>query len=457
MRKKKQAFNKGITLIALVITIIVLLILAGVSITTLIGEGGILNKATTAKNSNNQATIEEEIKLAYNAVQMDAITNGWDFNKKAEELKKELDRGLGEKEEKSIVLVIESNLSVSYKGYEVTIYTNGEMEMEDSTKERPNLIVTSLNTEAEADYVRIKVVATTNDGEIETIESLNEMEIVENTSNSEKTFETKKNGIYYFKAKGTNGRTTKKEIEIRNILEKKDSLLQAISEIKENGEVVVAVEGKTSTGTTELKNYSLNVIYSNQDLVLDGETPIVINNETITPTNKSYEFGQNKDVGTTSTNATNTVVLKVEGDLKVEAGVTLTSISNNYGGPKGMIIYCTGTLTNNGTISMTGKGAKANGENVYLWRNLDGSFEYIPAQGGEMIAEIREESATNGNIGKNASTSTLISGSGVKRATAGGGTGGVAAQNASQRPRQDSSTGGVGTSYGAGGWRWRSS
>ena len=41
--------NQGITLIALVITVIVLLILAGVSIATLTGEGGILNKATQAK------------------------------------------------------------------------------------------------------------------------------------------------------------------------------------------------------------------------------------------------------------------------------------------------------------------------------------------------------------------------------------------------------------------------
>ena len=40
--------NKGITLIALVITIIVLLILAGVSIAMLTGENGILNQASKA-------------------------------------------------------------------------------------------------------------------------------------------------------------------------------------------------------------------------------------------------------------------------------------------------------------------------------------------------------------------------------------------------------------------------
>jgi Tfp pilus assembly protein PilE len=40
--------NSGITLIALVITIIVLLILAGISIQMLTGENGILNRASDA-------------------------------------------------------------------------------------------------------------------------------------------------------------------------------------------------------------------------------------------------------------------------------------------------------------------------------------------------------------------------------------------------------------------------
>ena len=50
--------QKGITLIALVITIIVLLILAGVTIAMLTGENGILNKATT------DAELKEAVRLA---------------------------------------------------------------------------------------------------------------------------------------------------------------------------------------------------------------------------------------------------------------------------------------------------------------------------------------------------------------------------------------------------------
>ena len=55
--------NKGITLIALVVTIIVLLILAGISIAMLTGQNGILNKATEAKEKTEAAQKVEEKTL----------------------------------------------------------------------------------------------------------------------------------------------------------------------------------------------------------------------------------------------------------------------------------------------------------------------------------------------------------------------------------------------------------
>ncbi len=52
--------EKGITLIALVITIIVLLILAGVAIATLTGDNGVLTKAVSAKEKTETARETEE-------------------------------------------------------------------------------------------------------------------------------------------------------------------------------------------------------------------------------------------------------------------------------------------------------------------------------------------------------------------------------------------------------------
>ena len=57
--------NKGgITLIALVVTIIVLLILAGISVSMLTGQNGILNRAAEAKEKTEEAQKEEQTKLA---------------------------------------------------------------------------------------------------------------------------------------------------------------------------------------------------------------------------------------------------------------------------------------------------------------------------------------------------------------------------------------------------------
>ena len=63
VKKQKLRENKGITLIALVITIIVLLILAGVSIAMLTGENGILNQAAKAKNETEKAQANEALIL----------------------------------------------------------------------------------------------------------------------------------------------------------------------------------------------------------------------------------------------------------------------------------------------------------------------------------------------------------------------------------------------------------
>lgn len=62
--KFKNTKQRGITLIALVITIIVLLILAGVSIAMLTGENGILTQAQNAKEETTKSEEEEKIKMA---------------------------------------------------------------------------------------------------------------------------------------------------------------------------------------------------------------------------------------------------------------------------------------------------------------------------------------------------------------------------------------------------------
>ena len=91
MLKNKSRNIKGITLIALVITIIVLLILAGITINMITSQDGILSKTILAKGKMNEAEIEEKIKLAVTKAQINE--NGLDKN----ELKDELNKYFGDK------------------------------------------------------------------------------------------------------------------------------------------------------------------------------------------------------------------------------------------------------------------------------------------------------------------------------------------------------------------------
>ena len=68
LKNSKNKLN-GITLIALVITIVVLLILAGVSIAMLTGSNGILQQTGKAKEQTEIASEKEQIQLAYTAIQ----------------------------------------------------------------------------------------------------------------------------------------------------------------------------------------------------------------------------------------------------------------------------------------------------------------------------------------------------------------------------------------------------
>ena len=83
--------KKGITLIALVVTIVVLLILAGVTISLLLDENGIIAKSKDARNSAIESDEKEKVEMAYVSAALkklgDTVT--------AEELQEELDSSVG--------------------------------------------------------------------------------------------------------------------------------------------------------------------------------------------------------------------------------------------------------------------------------------------------------------------------------------------------------------------------
>lgn len=89
MGKKKN----GITLIALVVTIVVLIILAAVSINVVIGENGIIKQAQEAKRKQVIAEETEIIKMAYVVCETNRITNKTPIT--AQKLEEEINKSKG--------------------------------------------------------------------------------------------------------------------------------------------------------------------------------------------------------------------------------------------------------------------------------------------------------------------------------------------------------------------------
>lgn len=100
--------TKAITLISLVITIIVLLILAGVSLSLVVGETGIIARASKTKKVTETAELQEKIKIAA----MSAQIEGLGTIKDVEVLKKELNDAIG------------TNYTIEDNGESWTVITN---------------------------------------------------------------------------------------------------------------------------------------------------------------------------------------------------------------------------------------------------------------------------------------------------------------------------------------------
>ena len=122
MKKKileQNKKNNGITLIALVITIIVLLILAGVSIAMLTGDNGILTKAKEAREASEYTGAKELIEIEV----------AGSFNDEgiydAGIAKKNIENNLGA----TVILNTDETLDIYYKGYHFNVSSIGEVKL----------------------------------------------------------------------------------------------------------------------------------------------------------------------------------------------------------------------------------------------------------------------------------------------------------------------------------------
>lgn len=65
--------ENGVTLVALVVTIIVLLILAGVTVSMVLGEDGIIGQASDASEAQERAAVVDQASVAYATVRTEEV------------------------------------------------------------------------------------------------------------------------------------------------------------------------------------------------------------------------------------------------------------------------------------------------------------------------------------------------------------------------------------------------
>lgn len=238
------------------------------------------------------------------------------------------------------------------------------------------------------------------------------------------------------------------------------------------GETIVTYKAIDKAGNIGTATRKVIVLNGKNDSILgyidraafnnDTIENITINNETYSAHIYTYEgdqiwdsnmvFGDSNDVGTSTADAKNMVIVKVNGDLTINNDVNVTTYADNYGGPKGFILYVTGTLTNKGTIDNS-NGAKAAGQNVYLWQNSVDNYEYIPATGaigGDVVVASSSKYDTSYTL--NGSKGYHLYGdngdNGSDRQTGGGGSGGATVHYTTNTA--SSGAGSSGTSYSGG-------
>ena len=452
--------NFGITLIALIITIIVLLILAGVTINMLIGDNGILNKATIASEKTKIENAKEIIKTAVLENEIYRKTGDAENTKEEKELQEEIEEKLKNegyivKDGKIKIGKQEIDIAKEIKEASTTEPDKGDDNSKDDDKQEDN---------KEIYYKSIEISNVSPYGYDVYIygvsEDVNKIKYPTWTETNGKddliSYETSKiqDGIYY-------GR-----VNLHN--QEAGKYITQLVFYDKSGNTVDTKEKETimpekNKNVTNIVAESLvagvrdnNIPTGYCDMSVNGKTY----NLEIINIDEFYKYNQEKsqyevrDFIAGTYNVSRTAVIKCKGNLQIDGAVT-TSVGNIDGNNsltkvKGLFICVNETLINNGTISMTARGTyNTSGEDIYLWKNSDGNYEMVPAtgaSGGSSVSVSAKGTNSSGNNGMNGTT----------RKTGGGGSGAVAkSTTASGSWAVNSGAGSTGTSYsgGSGGGR----
>ena len=212
---KKTRKNKGITLVALVITIVILLILAGISIQA-ISNTGLFANAKIAKDESMKAQLKEEINLAIQSIQTEEIYKGNSVTLES------LAGGQLEDTLTDITAELEGDeINGEYKNYEYTIDSNLKVTINGEVSGAKITGTAEVQTTSyvfEGTTVDVKVTANVTEGTITGIVAPEGATLKTDTSATEKVYTVSKSGTYIFKVTTDSGKTKNIKATVNNIL-----------------------------------------------------------------------------------------------------------------------------------------------------------------------------------------------------------------------------------------------
>ena len=242
MNKRLRNFN-GITLVALIVTIVILLILAGIAIATLGGENGLFKKVKLGKERYAISEAKEKLELEITNLQIEQ-------NGKGEELTKE-DLPKMNSDEIDVRDTTNFPVEVIYKNYKFEVDSNFKVTYVGEANE--TIITYTTEPEGYTNQNNIKIlVKITNPKGIKSILKPGETDKIlpQDRTTAGIEFTVTKNGHYILKVEDVDGNEVSKDIYIDLI----DTLApeEFTPEVQKNGSTITIVEnGKDAEATEE--------------------------------------------------------------------------------------------------------------------------------------------------------------------------------------------------------------
>ncbi len=368
---KQKNKQKGITLISLVVTIIVLIILAGVSISMLVGDNGIITQAQNAKRETEEAQAREKLDLAlielqtekymnsnYNAEQFvtDYLTNkgmvvqedivivdGYQFVIDRENLTITQSLGKGT-ESQTIEIALNSNLASDYTKATLSIEIQGS---DNISKIQINGTEVNVPEKADNKYTVTQEVTTNGNYSVYVLDSNEEYKIaqIQVTGISEDMQISTKEELESFRDRVNNGATYEgRTITLQNDIDLQGSV--------DNQWIPIGREDKDFKGTFNGNNHVIKNMYIDTTEDFQGLFGVVRGQiQDITVTGNIVNAG-NQSGGIVGSAGGSTIIMNCHNQVTIysEEGTSIGGIVG-YIVPNASILNC----SNRGNITALGQ------------------------------------------------------------------------------------------------------